>query len=248
MRTFFPCKTCHLVLYCKNECQNKHWNFHKGACESAFVDDSWVPGWVIRGNTPRIEQRKDVRRKYLWGNMPAIDILQLNHNEGPSYPKDLSLLFAASGDLRNVVKTIADLPGTYDRNVEDWINDADIDVVSRNILILLIAFSSDNEEAAIDRMLHIWYFAFFKQEKIDLLKKKIRPSIADAVDAMNDQHKLQSKAWTFQSRKLNIHLTRKEWTDLLSYCDVERGLSFHEAQQIRQDRSLADFRNTGRLS
>lgn len=34
------------------------------------------------------------REKYLWGNVPAIDVLQLENNEGLSYDKDLRLLFA----------------------------------------------------------------------------------------------------------------------------------------------------------
>lgn len=32
--------------------------------------------------------------KYLWGNVPSIDVLQLGENEGATYSSDLSLLFA----------------------------------------------------------------------------------------------------------------------------------------------------------
>lgn len=35
-------------------------------------------------------------KKYLWGNMPAIDILQLDTNEGLGYTADLHLLFAGT--------------------------------------------------------------------------------------------------------------------------------------------------------
>lgn len=32
--------------------------------------------------------------KYLWGNIPALDLLQLKDNEGEDYSQDLSLLLA----------------------------------------------------------------------------------------------------------------------------------------------------------
>jgi hypothetical protein len=32
--------------------------------------------------------------KYLWGNIPAYDVLQLELNEGKSYARDLRILFA----------------------------------------------------------------------------------------------------------------------------------------------------------
>jgi hypothetical protein len=33
-------------------------------------------------------------KKYLWGNMPAFDLLNLKCNEGAAYNGDLCLLFA----------------------------------------------------------------------------------------------------------------------------------------------------------
>jgi len=33
-------------------------------------------------------------KKYLWGNIPALDVLQLSRNEGDLYKKDLHLMFA----------------------------------------------------------------------------------------------------------------------------------------------------------
>jgi hypothetical protein len=32
--------------------------------------------------------------KYLWGNIPAYDVLQLESNEGKNYARDLRILFA----------------------------------------------------------------------------------------------------------------------------------------------------------
>ena len=37
--------------------------------------------------------------KYLWGNMPALDVLKLNGNEGIQRERDFSLLFAGKSIL-----------------------------------------------------------------------------------------------------------------------------------------------------
>lgn len=38
-------------------------------------------------------------KKYLWGNIPALDVLQLGLNEGFNYGRPLSLLFAGAYGL-----------------------------------------------------------------------------------------------------------------------------------------------------
>ena len=38
-------------------------------------------------------------KKFLWGNMPAIDILRLAANEGDAYEQDLHLLFAGKSNV-----------------------------------------------------------------------------------------------------------------------------------------------------
>jgi hypothetical protein len=36
------------------------------------------------------------KKKYLWGNVPAFEVLQLPSNEGADYNKDIHILFAGS--------------------------------------------------------------------------------------------------------------------------------------------------------
>ena len=48
--------------------------------------------------------------KYLWGNMPAIDIVKLQQNEGVDYDKKLQLLFA--GGNCHVLLVMGLLTGT----------------------------------------------------------------------------------------------------------------------------------------
>ena len=60
----------------------------------------------------------------------------------------------ASGDLRNVVKTLAQLPDSYTALCEVVINDKDFDIVARNAIILLIAISCPTDLAS-EAILHI---------------------------------------------------------------------------------------------
>jgi hypothetical protein len=54
----------------------------------AFVGDSGPPVVMFGGN------------KHLFGNVFAIDVLQLAKNEGDSYDKDIKLLFAGKSNIQ----------------------------------------------------------------------------------------------------------------------------------------------------
>lgn len=60
--------------------------------------ETWKPDWALENRKPAfIGQGLGVQfggKKYLWGNIPAFDILQLGVNEGDEYRGQLHLLFA----------------------------------------------------------------------------------------------------------------------------------------------------------
>ena len=68
------------------------------------MKDTWRPSWVVEARQPAfiasdnegpfVGQISHGRQKYLWGNVPAIDLLNLQRNEGVDYAEDLRLLFA----------------------------------------------------------------------------------------------------------------------------------------------------------
>ncbi|KAK0103777.1 hypothetical protein ONS95_005779 [Cadophora gregata] len=61
------------------------------------------------------------QRKNHWGKAPAFYILNLKQNEGLDISADLRLFFAASGDLRNVVKTVTEFRLAWlSENVSLW--------------------------------------------------------------------------------------------------------------------------------
>ncbi len=92
-----------------------------------------------------------------WGNMTAIDVINVGNNEGTEgiRNKDLSLAFIgmsglhllsmrkiilslACGDLRNVVRTINGLPENYSGTIKIVLNDMNPMAVCRNLIILSI--------------------------------------------------------------------------------------------------------------
>jgi hypothetical protein len=76
----------------------------------------------------------------MWGNMPAIDILKAQKNEGEgSSTQDLDILCTASGDLRNVVKTVVGTPQEYTGQCAFTVNDLDSDILARNVILLMVA-------------------------------------------------------------------------------------------------------------
>jgi len=62
------------------------------------MKDSWKPAWVVQGRQPSFVgpaiASKFGTPKYLWGNMPAIDIVRLANHEGETFLGPLNLLFA----------------------------------------------------------------------------------------------------------------------------------------------------------
>ena len=215
------------------------------------------PAFITSGDEP-IGHVFHGGRKYLWGNMPALDLLRLEGNEGADTTEDLRLLFAgpwhlvsllsalttlASGDIRNVVKTLAELPTTYSGSCEVVINDWDPDVVARNVILILIALRFSPSEAA-PIMLHVWYSAMIPAQMLSALRENILPLIQDVcnkVRAISSQT-LLSKTWTFGKRSLCLVLTKDQWEYLPSFFGVPNGLSADQAQAIRASVVLAPER------
>lgn len=61
---------------------------------------TWKPGWVTDNRLPLFMGGGDSVQvmfgtvKYLWGNVPAIDVIKLGQNEGIGYQDPINLLFA----------------------------------------------------------------------------------------------------------------------------------------------------------
>ncbi|KAJ6014888.1 hypothetical protein N7540_009479 [Penicillium herquei] len=239
----YTCKNCRLLVYCGPTCQKAHWPRHRPDCRSPLGKETWQPAWILEGRTPDfVRDGFGVQfggQKYLWGNVPVFDILQLESNEGKDYSEDLT-----SGDLRNLIKTINGIPDTYDQSVDITVNDMDLDIVGRNILLLLIALVVENIDEAVDCILHLWYSALIRETHIEILESRIRPLIEDVCNKIKDKPSKGTfaKTWEFNQCSLRIVLEKPSWIRLLSFVKKPDGISYENAQKIRTDTTLADAR------
>ncbi|KAK0202285.1 hypothetical protein DFS33DRAFT_882083 [Desarmillaria ectypa] len=170
------CSGCSLVRYCSKECQTAHWKSHKKDCRNPLKSTTWLPACIKEKRIPAFIDSDDVRvppgelsmqstfgmGMTLWGNIEAIDIINAKHNEGMESirNRDLSMAFIASGDLRNVVRTINKLPEDYSGSIKIVLNDHNPIVACRNLIILsILGIIADVEEGA-EHALHLWYSVF----------------------------------------------------------------------------------------
>ena len=69
-------------------------------CKSRLAKQAWQPAWLTEGRAPAFMGGPPLMifgaKKYLWGNVPAYDVIQLPSNEGKAYSGDLRLLFAVA--------------------------------------------------------------------------------------------------------------------------------------------------------
>ncbi|KAH7878231.1 uncharacterized protein C8R40DRAFT_1067263 [Lentinula edodes] len=134
--------------YCSRQCQEAHWSSHKKYCKHPYNRLDWKPAWITENRSPAFVGGDTQSHfgahwapEYLWGNTPAVNCLQLEHNEGvlESVDKDFNLCFAASGDIRNMVMTVNGLPDNYEGHCKILLNDRSDLVSTRNILIFRLS-------------------------------------------------------------------------------------------------------------
>lgn len=142
--------------------------------------------------------------------------------------------YIASGDLRNVVKTVTDLPDEFDGSLEITINDNDADVVCRNVLLLLISLVAGDDEGVIECMIHVWYSAFLRESDIELLSQ-FRPLIEEVCKDYENSgcSHPTGRQWTFGKCGLVPVLKKESWDRLLSFLEAPFGYTPTLAHKAR---------------
>ncbi|KAL4752900.1 hypothetical protein BDW72DRAFT_191664 [Aspergillus terricola var. indicus] len=243
------CQNCHLVL-------TSHWPIHKLDCKSSLNSSTWRPKWDIEGRSPtfisaQITDKAFVIQefggtKYLWGKVPAIDWLRLKDNEGKTTSQNLSIL-AASGDLRNVIKTINALPQTYSGCLNLDLNDGDETVALRNIILMIVAFHFQPEKASII-MLHLCYSAFLRKDMLESVQSVCIPFIQNLLASGQEGPTglLLKGTCTHNKATLTAALPRVIWERILLIFTTPSRLSFDEAVALRRSVTLAKHRQDQR--
>lgn len=123
-------------------------------------------------------------------------------------------------------------------------NDLDNGTVSRNALLLLIAFLAETKAQAVDCMIHLWYSAMLSSDHIELLSGPVRKVVEDVCSSIagNPANHHFAKTWQFGSSSLRLVLTKEQWLFLLASCTVRGSLDSHDAQRIRTNVTMAHDR------
>ncbi|KAF2470499.1 uncharacterized protein BDR25DRAFT_325695 [Lindgomyces ingoldianus] len=243
------CAKCKLVQYCSKGCQTADWKIHQKTCKSPLMKEQYEPRWVQEGRLPLFMRTgPDLvsfgANKYLWGNVPALDILNIKDNEGiRAVDQDFTLLFAASGDIRNLVKTIVGLPENYRAKCEVICNDWDFPIVARNAIMLLAALRFE-PETAVPIMIHIWYSALLPARIAQAVEDCLLPYIDDVCTKVKDKDasSLLGKTFKIRGRSLRLVLKKGEWFRLCGFFKIPAGLRAIDAQSVRQRTMMAPER------
>ncbi|KAL8816065.1 MAG: hypothetical protein Q9223_004868 [Gallowayella weberi] len=258
------CSGCLMVKYCGKDCQRSHSRIHKLDCKSDLGKESRKPTWIREGREPTFIGKDGPllatfgHRTYLWGNIPAINVLNVGNNEGQAYGEDLSLLFAASGDPRNFIYSINGIPNTYEGTCTSVLNDMNIRVAARNIVMLLISAQLQPLEAA-EVILHVWYSARLDHgmlAAIDIHVTKLIAEVAFKIRSKSD-NVVHSKTWTFGSTEVTVRLYKQQWTTLLQILGAKHDTTKTEEERRKvvlaphrvdyRDRELLNLSGSGRL-
>ncbi|ESK84745.1 hypothetical protein Moror_582 [Moniliophthora roreri MCA 2997] len=124
----------------------------------------WQPSWILENRDPKFIST------VAWSPLseehhcyPAMDILQLGHNEGilDAANMDFKLCFTACSDIRNLVKTVNSLPKDYSGYCSILINDTDALSLNRSLVILFALLSpGPSIDEAAELVTHLMYSSF----------------------------------------------------------------------------------------
>lgn len=124
------------------------------------------------------------------------------------------------------------------------INDHDLDVVARNVIMLLIALVVKDVDKAAECIIHIWYSALVRKSDFDILQEQVRPMIEAVCHKTEGKagSSLLSKTWAFGHRSLKLVLHKSAWDALLTFVDNRNGLTAEKAHAVRKTVTLAEER------
>lgn len=97
------------------------------------------------------------------------------------------------------MKTVASVPESSANKFSVDVNDRDFDIVSRNAILLLVAFVAENDVQAVDCMIHVWYSATISRDHMELLCGPVRKLVEDVCSKITSKAPgtVLGKTWQF---------------------------------------------------
>ncbi|CAG8851258.1 23623_t:CDS:1, partial [Racocetra persica] len=122
----------------------------------------------------------------------------------------INLLFAASGDLNDIIMSVNGLPLDFNQPVNICINDYAERIVIRNFIILYL-FTKLGKNA-IDIAIHIWYSSAFTEKQM-IRCLGIFPTVFQDVFGSDLSGSQMAEEYEFKCGKVKIgtHFSPKTW-------------------------------------
>ncbi|KAJ3557708.1 hypothetical protein NPX13_g9873 [Xylaria arbuscula] len=121
-------------------------------------------------------------------NLPAVDILQLDKNEGVSQDNVLSLLFASYGSMEDLVKTVASMSlGSQTPPMRIVLSEKDHCLCLRNVALMVLAMSSNDPKATAELCVHLLYSAYLPIGYLDEIISQLEPYMENSPHGAHDQ-------------------------------------------------------------
>lgn len=245
------CGACRLTSYCSKECQKAHWSLHKQDCKNPLRSNDWDPAWLRECRSPMFVNgmnASDILQEQmhgpfkgicLWGNIPAMDLINLHDNEN-DVTKDFNIAFVATGDLRDVVKTVNSLPETYSGHLRVLLNDGTSPIACRNLVMLSLLGTIPDEKLAADVVLHLWYSTFIPAEYLVQMATAVAKFLDGPVERLTTSrpvglHSTISWCYTPEAMERLMRITTLDPSSL-SVADAQ-----NEYDRVRQAPSRRDF-------
>lgn len=140
-----------------------------------------------------------------------------------------------------MVESINSLPDAYSGTCTSVINDKDEAIVTRNLVMLLLAMTLPPNEAA-EVILHVWYSARLTPTMHEKIRLTVRPLISDVWEKIKgkDNNVILSKTWVFSKRELSARLYKEQWHTIQKTLDAEYPIS--ETEKARRYVTLNETR------
>ncbi|RDB16003.1 hypothetical protein Hypma_003582 [Hypsizygus marmoreus] len=228
-------------------------------CEHPVLEAGWQPAWVQEGREPAFEKalNQPPESRTHRSVIPAANCLQLAYNEGDARNRDFKLCFAASGDIRNLVKTVNGLPKGYRGKCDILLNDTDAITVNRNLVILyaLLSAGPTIEESA-ELATHLMYSAALPAASAAYLRGCICVIYGDGASDgdMSFQSSLRTRgAGRIHSMQTTIAMRRPLEMFLSTYelrkgIDSMQSVMFDPLREDNRDRYLTGLKPAHRLA
>jgi hypothetical protein len=125
-------------------------------------------------------------------------------------------------------------------------NDREFDVVARNTILLLLAFTAEDALSdTVEALIHVWYSALIPSSVLSRLQDTVKPLIEDVCSRIAGElpDTILSETWRFSAgRILRLVLKKRNWLQLREFLDIPDTMTREDAAQIRKAVTLAPDR------